>query len=125
MNESSDIPFRLTQVAQKRLTADQLAEVRLRLEERSEDADFSAVEAAIYVGRSTKALKRAIDAGVGPARAKNPDASSLYFTNRRPRYRKGDFDACCSSLISIAVALKRFDDLTVDAPWLVTNFGRS
>ncbi|UEX16812.1 hypothetical protein LMF57_12380 [Stenotrophomonas sp. SI-NJAU-1] len=74
MNESSDIPFRLTQVAQKRLTAEQLAEARRRLEERPEDAYFNAVEAAIYVGRSTKTLKRAIDAGVGPARAKTVGA---------------------------------------------------
>lgn len=119
MNESSDIPFRLTQVAQKRLTAEQLAEVRRRLEERPEDADFNAVEAAIYVGRSTKTLKRAIDAGVGPARAKNPDASGLYATNRHTRYRKGDLDAWRSSLISFALEFKRFDDLTFDAPWIV------
>ncbi len=124
MNESSDIPFRLTQIAQKRLTADQLAEVRRRLEERPEDADFNAVEAAIYVGRSTKTLKRAIDAGVGPARAKNPDASGLYATNRHTRYRKGDLDAWRLSLISFAVAFKRFDDLTLDAPWIVTSEGK-
>lgn len=124
MNESNDIPFRLTQIAQKRLTADQLAEVRRRLEERPEDADFNAVEAAIYVGRSTKTLKRAIDAGVGPARAKNPDASGLYATNRHTRYRKGDLDAWRSSLISFAVAFKRFDDLTLDAPWIVTSEGK-
>jgi hypothetical protein len=123
VNESNDIPFRLTQVAQKRLTAEQLAEVRRRLEERPENADFNAVEAAIYVGRSTKTLKRAIDAGVGPARAKNPDASGLYATNRHTRYRKGDLDAWRSSLISFAVAFKRFDDLTLDAPWIVTNEG--
>jgi hypothetical protein len=124
MNESREIPFRLTQVAQKRLTAEQLAEVRRRLEERPEDADFNAVEAAIYVGRSTKTLKRAIDAGVGPARAKNPDASGLYATNRHTRYRKGDLDAWRSSLISFAVAFKRFDDLTLDAPWIVTSEGK-
>lgn len=124
MNESNDIPFRLTQVAQKRLTAEQLAEVRRRLEDRPENADFNAVEAAIYVGRSTKTLKRAIDAGVGPARAKNPDASGLYATNRHTRYRKGDLDAWRSSLISFAVAFKRFDDLTLDAPWIVTNEGK-
>ncbi|QHB70620.1 hypothetical protein [Stenotrophomonas sp. 364] len=124
MNESSDIPFRLTQVAQKRLTADQLAEVRRRLEERPENADFNAVEAAIYVGRSTKTLKRAIDAGVGPARAKNPDASGLYATNRHTRYRKGDLDAWRSSLIGFAVEFKRFDDLTSDAPWIVTSEGK-
>lgn len=124
MNESNDIPFRLTQVAQKRLTADQLAEVRRRLEERPEDADFNAVEAAIYVGRSTKTLKRAIDAGVGPARAKNPDATGLHATNRHTRYRKGDLDAWRSSLISFVIAFKRFDDLTLDAPWIVTNEGK-
>jgi len=124
MNESRNIPFRLTQTAQKRLTADQLAEVRRRLEERAEDADFNAVEAAIYVGRSTKTLERAIDAGVGPARAKNPDASGLYATNRHTRYRKGDLDAWRSSLISFAVAFKRFDDLTLDAPWIVTSEGK-
>ncbi|WP_313244652.1 hypothetical protein [Stenotrophomonas rhizophila] len=124
MNESNDIPFRLTQVAQKRLTAEQLAEVRRRLEDRPENADFNAVEAAIYVGRSTKTLKRAIDAGVGPARAKNPDASGLFATNRHTRYRKGDLDAWRSSLISFAVAFKRFDDLTLDAPWIVTNEGK-
>lgn len=124
MNESNDIPFRLTQIAQKRLTAEQLAEVRRRLEERPEDADFNAVEAAIYVGRSTKTLKRAIDAGVGPARAKNPDASGLYATNRHTRYRKGDLDAWRSSLIGFAVEFQRFDDLTSDAPWIVTSEGK-
>ncbi|MGA6538022.1 hypothetical protein ACPEH7_07780 [Stenotrophomonas sp. NPDC101269] len=124
MSQDNEIPFRLTQIAQKRLTADQLAEVRRRLEERPEDADFNAVEAAIYVGRSTKTLKRAIDAGVGPARAKNPDASGLYATNRHTRYRKGDLDAWRSSLISFAIAFKRFDDLTLDAPWIVTNEGK-
>jgi len=124
MNESSDIPFRLTQVAQKRLTAEQLAEARRRLEERPEDAYFNAVEAAIYVGRSTKTLKRAIDAGVGPARAKNPDAGRLYATNRHARYRKGDLDAWRSSLIGFAVEFKRFDDLSSDAPRIVTGEGK-
>lgn len=123
MNESSDSPFRLTQVVQKRLSAEQLAEVRRRLEEHPEDADFNAVEAAIYVGRSTKTLKREIDAGVGPARAKNPDASGLYATNRHTRYRRGDLDAWRSNLIRFAVAFKRFDDLTLNAPWIVTNEG--
>jgi len=98
--------------------------VRRRLEERPEDADFNAVEAAIYVGRSTKTLKRAIDKGVGPARAKNPDASGLYATNRHTRYRKGDLDAWRSGLIDFAVEFKRFDDLTSDASWLVTSEGK-
>ena len=88
------------------------------------DRTPSFVEAASYVGGSAKTSERAIDSGVGPARAKSPEASNLYATNRHTRYRKGDLDAWRSSLISFAVSFKRFDELTLDAPRIVTNEGK-
>lgn len=57
------------------------------MHDRHPDSEMTASEAAIYTGRSTRTLKRAIDAGVGPRREKNPDISGLGATNRHTRYR--------------------------------------
>lgn len=106
-------------VAGGRLTTHQLEEVRARLSQRPPDAAFTAAEAAIYTGRSTRTLKRAIDAGLGPRREKNPDISGLGATNRHTRYRKTDLDAWRESLVAFATSFRDFDDLAVDAPWIV------
>lgn len=100
-----------------RLGLEQLEEVRARLAQRPPDAAFTAAEAAIYTGRSTRTLKRAIDAGVGPRREKNPDVSGLGATNRHTRYRKADLDAWRESLVAFATSFRDFGDLTLDAPW--------
>lgn len=102
-----------------RLGVEQLEEARARLAQRSPDAAFTAAEAAIYTGRSTRTLKRAIDAGVGPRREKNPDVSGLGATNRHTRYRKADLDAWRESLVAFATAFRDFDALAMDAPWVV------
>ena len=78
---------------------DQLEETRGRLAQRPPDAAFTAAEAALYTGRSIRTLKRAIDAGVGPRREKNPDVTGKRATNRHTRYRKADLDAWRESLI--------------------------
>lgn len=103
----------------KPTAVDRLEEVRARLAQRPPDAAFTAAEAAIYTGRSTRTLKRAIDAGVGPRREKNPDVTGLGATNRHTRYRKADLDAWRSSLVAFAVDFRSFDDLASDAPWVV------
>lgn len=102
-----------------RLTTDDLEQVRTRLAQRPPDAAFTAAEAAIYTGRSTRTLKRAIDAGVGPRREKNPDISGLGATNRHTSYRKADLDAWRESLVAFATGFTDFDDLAADAPWVV------
>lgn len=102
-----------------RLGLEQLEEVRARLAQRPPDAAFTAAEAAIYTGRSTRTLKRAIDAGVGPRREKNPDVSGLGATNRHTRYRKADLDAWRESLVAFAIGFRDFGDLTLDAPWVI------
>lgn len=101
------------------LSLDQLEEIRALLAQRSPDAAFTSAEAAIYTGRSTRTLKRAIDAGVGPKREKNPDVSGLGATNRHTRYRKADLDAWRESLVAFATTFREFDDLAADAPWVV------
>ena len=103
----------------KRLALADLDEVRARLAQRPSDAAFTAAEAAIYTGRSTRTLKRAIDAGVGPKREKNPDVTGLGATNRHTRYRKADLDAWRESLVAFAIDFRGFDDLATDAPWVV------
>ena len=108
-----------TQTANKRLSSDHLEEVRQRLAERSPNAAFTAAEAAIYTGRSARTLKRAIDAGVGPRREKNPDVSGRGATNRHTRYRKADLDAWRESLLGFATRFRDFDDIAADAPWVV------
>lgn len=110
---------RLNHLVSKRLTPDQVEEIRSRLGQRAADAPFTAVEAAIYTGRSTRTLKRAIDAGIGPRREKNPDATGLGATNRHTRYRKADLDQWRERLVSFATDFHQFDDLALDAPWLV------
>ena len=102
----------------RRLTGDQLEEVRARLSKRAPDAVMTAAEAAIYTGRSIRTLKRAIDAGVGPRREKNPDVSGRGATNRHTRYRKSDLDAWREGLIAFAVDFRDFDDLAMEAPWV-------
>lgn len=108
-----------TQTSIKRLSLGQLEEVRTRLAQRPPNAPFTAAEAALYTGRSTRTLKRAIDAGVGPRREKNPDVSGRGATNRHTRYRKADLDTWRESLLGFATDFRKFDDLTVDAPWVV------
>lgn len=110
---------RSPQTDNKRLSSDHVDEVRRRLAERSPDAAFTAAEAAIYTGRSTRTLKRAIDAGVGPKREKNPDVSGLGATNRHTRYRKADLDAWREGLVGFATDFHGFQDLTLDAPWVI------
>lgn len=121
MPEMSPVPVRLTERTAKRLTSEQLEEVRRRLANRHPDSDFNAAEAAIYTGRSTKTLKRAIDAGVGPARSKNPDVTGRMATNRHTRYRKSDLDAWRLGLVSFATQFRTFDDLTMESPWIVQD----
>lgn len=105
------------------LNSEDLEEVRVRLAQRPADAVFTAAEAAIYTGRSTRTLKRAIDAGVGPKREKNPDVSGLGATNRHTRYRKGDLDAWREGLMGFATSFNTFADLALDAPWLTSEQG--
>lgn len=94
-----------------------LEAVRAHLANLPPDTAFTAAEAAIYTGRSIRTLKRAIDAGVGPKREKNPDISGRGATNRHTRYRKADLDAWRESLTSFATGFRTFDDLGADAPW--------
>lgn len=101
------------------LSVEELERARLLLGQRPPDAVFTAAEAAIYTGRSTRTLKRAIDAGVGPKREKNPDASGLGATNRHTRYRKVDLDQWRESLVAYVTDFRDFDDLAVDAPWVM------
>jgi len=96
-----------------------IEELRQRLAQRAADAAFTSAEAAIYTGRSIRTLKRAIDAGVGPKREKNPDVSGLAATNRHTRYRKSDLDAWRESLVSFATDFRSFNDLVADAPWVM------
>lgn len=100
------------------LGTEALEQVRAQLAARPADAVFTAAEAAIYTGRSTRTLKRAIDAGVGPRREKNPDISGLGATNRHTRYRKGDLDAWRAGLVGFATGFHGFDELAMDAPWV-------
>ena len=103
------------------ITQDQLDEIRARLAQRPPNDPFTSAEAAIYTGRSTRTLKRAIDAGVGPKREKNPDVSGLAATNRHTRYRKAELDAWRDSLVSFATGFRDFDDLAMDAPWVIDH----
>lgn len=100
-----------------RLTRVQLEEVQSHLARLPPDTALTAAEAAIYTGRSIRTLKRAIDAGVGPKREKNPDISGRGAANRHTRYRKADLDAWRESLTSFATGFRTFDDLVADAPW--------
>lgn len=99
------------------ISNDDLERIRARLAGLPPDTAFTAAEAAIYTGRSIRTLKRAIDAGVGPRREKNPDVSGRGATNRHTRYRKADLDVWREGLVSFATDFRSFDDLTADAPW--------
>ncbi len=117
--EADAIPSHITQDARRKLTSDQIELVRKRLHDRHPDSEMTVSEAAIYTGRSTRTLKRAIDAGIGPRREKNPDATGLGATNRHTRYRKADLGAWRESLVVFATDFRDFDDLAADAPWVV------
>jgi hypothetical protein len=121
MTDRWNLLHRLTQSGYKRLTVDQLDEIRVRLARRPPDAQLNAVEAAIYTGRSTRTLKRAIDAGVGPQREKNPDVSGLGSTNRHTHYRKSDLDHWREGLMTFDGAFRTFEDLLADEPWLIED----
>lgn len=120
-----DIPKRLTRSSVAGLSSRQIEEVRERLSQRSADAMFNAVEAAIYLGRSVRTLKRAIDAGLGPARQKNPDAAGTGAVNRHTYFRKSDLDLWAASLYGVAAAFSSrfadFDALGEDQPWVIAE----
>ena len=118
-----EIPKRLTRASASALSSQQIEEVRARLSRREPDALFNAVEAAIYLGRSVRTLKRAIDAGLGPARQKNPDVSGRGAVNRHTHYRKSDLDQWAATLYGFGSVFSSrfpdFDALTHDQPWVV------
>lgn len=107
---------KIGRAATKRLSPDQLEKVRIHLARSPPDTAFTAAEAAIYTGRSVRTLKRAIDAGVGPKREKNPDISGRGAANRHTRYRKADLDVWREGL-TFATDFRSFDALAADAPW--------
>jgi len=119
-----EIPARLTKVAVRGMSSGQIEEIRARLSRRGPDADFNAVEAAIYLGRSERTLKRAIDAGVGPAREKNPDVTGKGAVNRHIHYPKHELDRWRASLQGFAdwsSIFGSFQSLTEDQPWVVAH----
>lgn len=119
------IPKRLTKAAVRGMSSHQIEEIRARLSRRGADADFNAAEAAIYVGRSERTLKRAIDAGVGPKREKNPDATGKAAVNRHTHYPKHELDRWRAGLLGFTGSLSNtfgdFDSLTEDQPWVVAK----
>lgn len=122
---SSSIPARLTAAAAQRLSAEDLDTVRDRLSKAPADRVFNAAETAIYTGRSVRTIKRAIDAGLGPRRQKNPSTNSQPWrtTNQHTRYRKGDLDDWMRGITSFESAwsgsFRDFDDAVRDEPWIV------
>ena len=119
------IPKRLTKAAVRGMTSSQIEEIRARLSRRGADADFTAAEAAIYVGRSERTLKRAIDAGVGPKREKNPDATGKQAKNRHTHFPKHELDRWRAGLYgftsSFPSSFRDFESLTEDQPWVVAE----
>ncbi|WP_334180599.1 hypothetical protein [Pseudoxanthomonas sp.] len=119
------IPKRLTKAAVRGMSSHQVEEIRARLSRRGPDADFTAVEAAIYLGRSERTLKRAIDAGVGPKREKNPDVTGRGAVNRHTHFPKRELDSWRASLYGFASSLQStfgdFESLTEDQPWVVAE----
>lgn len=116
-----EIPARITHADHKRLTAEQLETVRRRLRERHPEDDLTAPEAAIYLSISVRTITRAIDAGHGPTRGKNPGKPGSAALNRHSRYRKSDLDNWRSRNFSFEPASGRFatfEDLTRDEPWI-------
>lgn len=119
------IPKRLTKAAVRGMASHQVEEIKARLSRRGPDAELNAVEASIYVGRSERTLKRADDAGVGPKREKNPDASGKKAVNRHIHYKKSDLDVWRAGLYGFASSFPSsfgdFDSLTEDQPWVVAE----
>jgi len=119
------IPKRLTKAAVRDMNSHQIEEIRARLSRRGADADFNAAEAAIYLGRSERTLKRAIDAGVGPKREKNPDATGKGAVNRHTHYPKHELDRWRVGLYGFASnfpsSFGDFESLTEDQPWVVAD----
>lgn len=116
------IPKRLTQEAYKRLGSGQLEDIRRRLHDRSPEDDLTAIEAAIYCGLSTRTIKRAIDAGIGPDRQKNPDVTGSGAVNRHTKFRKAELDAwkkSCTTFESFSGKFSGFEDLANDEPWVM------
>jgi hypothetical protein len=119
------IPNRLTKAAVRGMNSHQIEEIRARLSRRGADADFNAAEAAIYLGRSERTLKRAIDAGVGPKREKNPDATGKGAVNRHTHYPKHELDRWRAGLLGFTGSFSNtfgdFESLTEDQPWVVAE----
>ena len=119
------IPKRLTKAAARGMSSHQIEELRARLSRRGSDADFNAVEASIYLGRSERTLKRAIDAGVGPKREKNPDVTGKGSVNRHTHFPKHELDRWRTSLYGFASSFPSsfgdFESLTEDQPWVVAE----
>jgi hypothetical protein len=119
------IPKRLTKAAVRGMSSHQIEEIRARLSRRGPDADFNAIEAAIYLGRSERTLKRAIDAGVGPRREKNPDTSGKGAVNRHTHYPKHELDRWRAGLYGFVESWSSgfgdFASLTQDQPWVVAE----
>jgi hypothetical protein len=107
------------------MNSHQIEEIRARLSRRGADADFNAAEAAIYLGRSERTLKRAIDAGVGPKREKNPDATGKGAVNRHTHYPKHELDRWRAGLLGFTGSFSNtfgdFESLTEDQPWVVAE----
>lgn len=124
---SSGIPARLTAMAAQRLSAEDLDTVRDRLSKAPADRVFNAAETAIYTGRSVRTIKRAIDAGVGPKRQKNPSTNPQPWktTNQHTRFRKGELDDWMKGITSFESAwsgsFRDFDDVVKDEPWIVLD----
>lgn len=117
------IPVRLTQQAAKRLTAEQMDEVRNRLSKAPPDRIFNPTEAAIYTQRSVRTIKRAIDAGVGPERQKGTNLTGGVALNQHTHYTREALDNWLRSITSFASeitgAFHRMNDLVREEPWIV------
>lgn len=124
---SSGIPARLTASAAKRLSAEEMDTVRNRLSKAPPERVFNPAEAAIYTRRSVRTIKRAIDAGVGPKRQKNPSTNPQPWrtTNQHTSYRKGELDDWMTGITSFsqewAGSFRNFDDVVRDEPWIVVD----
>jgi len=124
-DKKSGIPTRLTAAAAKRLSAEDRNRIRDELSKAPPDRVFNATEMSIYVDRSIRTIKRAIDAGVGPNRQKNPSTNAQPWknTNQHTKFRKGDLDIWMSRITSFESAwtgaFRAFDDVVRDEPWIV------
>lgn len=119
--ELEAIPARITHADHKRLSAEQLETVRKRLHERHPDDDFTAPEAAIYLRCSVRTITRAIEAGLGPPRGKNPGTPSSSALNHHTRFPKSGLDSWREKNRNFEPAtgtFKAFEDLTRDEPWI-------